>query len=199
MREGVRLSLRIFILGMLNNEDHHPYDIKKFIAKHTMDQVPFSDGNLYYNFDSLEKKGLIVKKQVVQSDNRPDKTTYGITDEGREHLREEIYAAFAEAKSVQTLYSSLPFLYLVDRNRLAGMVQEKLVKAREKINWLEGNLIHQRIELNDPYQRKLGIFVTMNIVDQLKAELHSFERLLMVLRDHDLIPSSHTDSSTSAL
>jgi DNA-binding PadR family transcriptional regulator len=176
------MSLQILILGLLSKEDHHPYSVKKFINKYSKDIIQITDGNLYYNFDHLHKKGLIQKIQDVQEDSRPSKTTYGITEEGRKALEENIYECFKQAKSIQLLYSSLLFLDLVDRSRLSYMVNETILEIKKKIEWIEA--LHQegREGLDESLIIEYVDFIVINSTESLKTELQAFERLLLLLQ-----------------
>lgn len=64
------------------------------------DTVKINDGTLYYNFEVLLKKGLIRKVEVVQTDNRPEKTTYSITEDGVKMLEEGIYDSFRKMTDI---------------------------------------------------------------------------------------------------
>ncbi|CAH1199145.1 hypothetical protein PAECIP111893_01242 [Paenibacillus plantiphilus] len=177
------MSLQIFILGLLSKEDLHPYSVKKMISKYTKDVLEITDGNLYYNFDFLYKKGLIQKVQDVHGENRPSKTTYGITEEGRKALKENIYETFKHAKSIQLLYSSLLFIDLVDRSRLSYMVNETILEIKKKIEWIEA--LHKEgnedLGLGESRMVEFADFIVINSTNSLKAELNAFERLLLLL------------------
>lgn len=127
------VSLQIYILGNLSEGDRHPYDIKKQVQKAPENTITINDGTLYYNFEVLLKKGLIRKVEVVHSDNRPEKTMYGITDEGRAFLEDEIYASFRKMSNIKSLYSSLLFLDKVDKNKLAYLIEENIEKLNRKL------------------------------------------------------------------
>lgn len=178
------MSLQILILGLLNKEDHHPYSVKKMIGKYTKDVIQITDGNLYYNFDFLFKKGLIQKVQDVHGENRPSKTTYGITEEGRKALKENIYETFKHAKSIQLLYSSLLFLDLVDCSRISYMVNETILEIKKKIDWIEA--LHKEgnedLDMGEPRMIEFVDFTVTNSIESLKVELNAFERLLLLLQ-----------------
>ncbi|MBP2001361.1 DNA-binding PadR family transcriptional regulator [Paenibacillus shirakamiensis] len=131
------MSLQIFILGTLSEGDHHPYDLKKKVLKPLEKTISINDGTLYYNFEVLLKKGYIQKKDVIQTENRPEKTTYGITDLGRQALQEEIYAAFQKCTDIKSLYSSLVFLDKVDATKLAYLIEEAITKLQKRATLIE--------------------------------------------------------------
>jgi len=97
------MSLSLFILGTLAEQNNHPYQIKKYL----LDVLPvgkLSEGKFYYNFESLQKKGYIKPVRTDKIENRPSKTTYAITAEGREHLEQSIYDSFRNHADVTDLY-----------------------------------------------------------------------------------------------
>lgn len=128
------MSLQIFILGVLSEGHHHPYDLKKIFKKNKMDEVSeINDGKLYYNFESLLKKGCIEKIEVVRDENRPEKTVYGITPKGKDILRDKIYDSFANFKSIRSIYSSVIFMKYTDLDKSAYLLDEVVKRLKEKI------------------------------------------------------------------
>ena len=145
------MSLRVFILGNLCESNHHPYDIKKMMKHDNMEDLQkINDGRLYYTFEVLLKQGFIQKVEVIRDENRPEKTTYGITEEGRKVLEEEIYAVFRNFKDVQSLYSSTIFMKHADPTKLAFLIEEAIHKLQSAIkrNADEWRLLKHKTPLN---------------------------------------------------
>ena len=75
------MSLQIYILTKLMEENSYPYKVKKALSE----PVPFAemsnltDSKLYYHFDSLAKKQMIEEVEIIHEANRPDKHIFGIT------------------------------------------------------------------------------------------------------------------------
>ncbi|WP_152401043.1 PadR family transcriptional regulator [Paenibacillus cellulositrophicus] len=173
------MSLQIFILGLLSEGEHHPYDIKKQVFKPLENTITINDGTLYYNFEVLLKKGYIRKIKVVQSENRPEKTTYGITDEGRKALEEEIYTVFQNFTSITSLYSSLLFLDKVDKHKLAYIIEESIARLEKKIR-----LIEERpgfSEVPDRY-RDSALFISEHAYHALSNDANWLRKLMEHLR-----------------
>lgn len=135
---AVTMSIQIFILGALSEGNYYPYDIKKRIGKH-LDQTDakITEGTIYYNFEVLLKKGLIEKVETIQTENRPDKTTYGITEKGRQSLEESIYKVFQKFTNVQSLYAALVNLDKVDNQKIAYLIEDIIEKMKKKIEYIE--------------------------------------------------------------
>ncbi|MNC22508.1 Transcriptional regulator PadR-like family protein [compost metagenome] len=174
------MTLQIFILGTLSEGDHHPYDIKKNIFKPLEGSIPINDGTLYYNFEVLAKKGLIQKIKVVQTGNRPEKTTYGITEKGRLALEEEIYTVFQNFTSISSLYSSLLFLDKVDPKKLAYIIEEAIAKLNAKIQLIDGtDLTH----LAFPEGKRIAVnLITERAYENLKKDTDWLSKLLAHVR-----------------
>jgi len=130
------MSLHIAILGFLCEGNHHPYDIKKMLKGMNLENIPhLNDGSLYYSFENLRKKGYVEKLEVTREENRPNKTTYGITALGREALEQEIYESFKNFSSVKELYASTYFLKYANATKAAFLLEESIRKLEEKLNY----------------------------------------------------------------
>ncbi|KAA2301627.1 PadR family transcriptional regulator, partial [Clostridioides difficile] len=95
------------------------------------------EGTIYYNFEVLLKKGLIDKVETIQSENRPDKTTYGITEKGRIFLEESIYKVFQKFTNVESLYAALVHLDKVDNQKLAYLIMDIIEKLDRKLEYID--------------------------------------------------------------
>ncbi|GGD89453.1 PadR family transcriptional regulator [Paenibacillus nasutitermitis] len=174
------MSLQIFILGTLSEGEHHPYDIKKMVLKPLDNNIAINDGTLYYHFDILAKKGLIQKIKVIQSENRPEKTTYGITDAGRKALEEEIYAIFQNFTTIQSLYSSLLFLDKIDKSKLAYLIEEAIAKREKDIHRIEQ--ANPEFPGIPPEQRDPVRLITEHAYQSIKCDINWLQQLLIHLR-----------------
>lgn len=132
------MSLQIFILGVLCAGNHHPYDIKKMFKRENIDELSkISDGTLYYNFETLHKQKCIEVIEVTREENRPNRTTYGITPKGREVLQQKIYDSFKNYTDIPSLFSSTLFLKHVDQQKIAYLIEENIAQLRQKIEQYE--------------------------------------------------------------
>lgn len=132
------MSIQIFILGALSEGNYYPYDIKKRIGKH-LDQTDakITEGTIYYNFEVLLKKGLIEKIETIQTENRPDKTTYGITEKGLQSLEESIYKVFQKFTNVQSLYAALVHLDKVDNQKIIYLIKDIIENLNKKLEYID--------------------------------------------------------------
>ncbi|GAB6991136.1 PadR family transcriptional regulator [Paenibacillus pini] len=168
------MSLQIFILGVLYSGNHHPYDIKKMFKKDNLEDIhTITDGTLYYNFDVLLKKECIEKISVTRDVNRPEKTTYGITDKGRETLQQGIYNSFKQLKDIPSLYSPTIFLKYVDKNKVAFLIEEGIEKFQGQ---LERNLLEWEVIQHEAPQS--AHLIQEHVLNQKRLELDWLKKLL---------------------
>src|SRR5689334_6323847 len=85
-----RSPLWIVILGLACEEPMHPYRMQTLIKQRGKDQVAnvAQPNSVYQTIDALERAGLIATVETTRDENRPERTVYGATPEGRRALRE---------------------------------------------------------------------------------------------------------------
>ncbi|MWB97301.1 PadR family transcriptional regulator [Agromyces seonyuensis] len=83
--------LGVAALGLLVERDQHPYEMFQTMLHRREDRVvKVSAGTLYRTVERLEADGLIAAAGVERAGNRPERTVYAITDDGREALRRAV-------------------------------------------------------------------------------------------------------------
>ncbi|MBM7651410.1 PadR family transcriptional regulator [Neobacillus cucumis] len=172
------MSLSLFILGSLANENSNPYQLKKAL----LDVIPIkiSEGKFYYNFEALQKKGLIEPVKSIQIVNRPNKTMYGITSEGRRFLEQEIYNSFKKVSKIEDLYITIYLLQYVDPVKAAFYLEETIKK--EKNRWDEYKQAKIRMEYLDEKQKTAVRFISEHAFSQSEHNIHWMEKLLTFIK-----------------
>jgi DNA-binding PadR family transcriptional regulator len=78
------MSVRLFVLGVLNERDTHGYEIKEIARTWNLDKwADIGYGSIYHALGALEDEGLIEEACVEQEGGRPPRSVYRITDPGR--------------------------------------------------------------------------------------------------------------------
>jgi DNA-binding PadR family transcriptional regulator len=172
------MSLSLFILGSLANESSSPYQLKKAL----LDVIPIkiSEGKFYYNFEALQKKGLIEPVETIQIVNRPNKTMYGITQEGRRFLEQEVYNSFKKVSKIEDLYISIYLIKYIDPAKAAFLLEETI--KQEKNRWAKYKEAKVRIELLDEKQLRAVQFISEHAFSQSEHNIHWMEKLLTFLK-----------------
>jgi len=88
---GIPTTLAIAVLGLLDERPMHPYEMFQTMAGRGEDRlVKVRPGSLYHTVSRLADQGLVCAGGVDRDGNRPERTTYRITAEGRATLRSRI-------------------------------------------------------------------------------------------------------------
>ncbi len=85
---GQLTPLAVVALGMLREQPLHPYEIMRLIRQRGDERiVAVSTGTLYNTVKRLERDGLVTEVGVDRDGNRPERTTYAITEAGEAAAR----------------------------------------------------------------------------------------------------------------
>ncbi|RDV45103.1 PadR family transcriptional regulator [Leifsonia sp. ku-ls] len=83
--------LAVAALALLAERPSHPYEMYQTLMQRSEDRlVKVRPGSLYHTVDRLEAHGLVRATGTEREGNRPERTTYEITDEGTRSLGERI-------------------------------------------------------------------------------------------------------------
>jgi len=78
------MSVRLFVLGVLNQRETHGYQFKELARTWNLDKwADIGYGSIYHALATLEKEGLVQAAGIEQEGGRPPRSIYRITDEGR--------------------------------------------------------------------------------------------------------------------
>ena len=91
MKKPVKHSaIALAILTMLYEEPMHPYRMQQLIKERGKDEVinVTQRASLYQTINRLEREKLIQRQSVSRDENRPERTVYELTDQGRQTMVE---------------------------------------------------------------------------------------------------------------
>ena len=84
-------------LGALSERDMHPYEMFQTMTSRSDDRnVKLRPGTLYHQVGRLTELGYAVEVGTEREGNRPERTTYAITDSGRRALADGLRRMVAE-------------------------------------------------------------------------------------------------------
>lgn len=121
------MSMKLVILGLLLEGDKHPYEVQHIMKERQMDcYIKYAKGSLYYAFEQLEKQGAIHITNVIRDTNRPDKTIFHITEEGKKLFHTLLLKQF-EAKNqiYKPIYSALSFAHFSNDHELVPILEKR--------------------------------------------------------------------------
>jgi DNA-binding PadR family transcriptional regulator len=143
------MSVRLFVLGVLNEQDTHGYEIKEIARAWNLDKwADIGYGSIYHALGALEDEELIQEVRVEQEGGRPPRSVYRITDRGRQAflqlLRETSRYGYQRKHPINlalTFIAHLPpeerVSLLEERLRRLEDAHQRVTEQREKLRHLE--------------------------------------------------------------
>lgn len=133
-RRKVSNPLALAVLAWLLMGPMHPYELGRRLTETGKDRnIKYNRGSLYMVVEQLRKAGFIVEQETVRDTQRPERTVYAITDEGRHEIydwmRELVaqprheYPQFGVALSLLSILSPAEAVELLGR-RLEALSAE---------------------------------------------------------------------------
>jgi DNA-binding PadR family transcriptional regulator len=88
-RRKVSNLLALSLLTLLTERPMYPYEMASMLRERGKDQaIKINWGSFYTVVQNLEKYGFIEAVEVAKQGRQPERTTYQITDAGREELKD---------------------------------------------------------------------------------------------------------------
>ncbi|WP_435748982.1 PadR family transcriptional regulator [Microbacterium sp. PMB16] len=87
MKDAVdRLTpMGVMVLALLRESDMHPYEMARLLRVRRDDRLlTITTGTLYHTVSRLQRAGLVDEVGIDRDGNRPERTTYTLTDAGRD-------------------------------------------------------------------------------------------------------------------
>lgn len=170
------MSLKLVILGVLDYQNVHPYDVKRFLKHYDWDYLfQINDAKIYYAFDSLLKNDCISVAEIVENEKTPTKTVYGITEKGRAQIEKELYKLFKkDILAYKTIYPALLFADYADTYKLLFYLNERKNAVSHE---LESSFERARDKKTNPENSATALII-QNAIEHLQADLHLLNDLI---------------------
>jgi DNA-binding PadR family transcriptional regulator len=172
------MSVRLFILGLLKQQDAHGYELKKKLEEWGMENwANLNWSSVYHALRQMEKEGLIEKKKVVENHNRPAKAVYSILESGKQEffrlLRETSTLVAVEKNPI---YIALMYLHELPDDEKVDLLTQRLTKLQHLQKQVERKEAHLMMLPETPdevvfalgrdfCQRKADIEWTQTLID----------------------------------
>jgi DNA-binding PadR family transcriptional regulator len=86
-KRKVTNPLALAVLAFLVMGPMHPYELGRRLTETGKDKdIKFNRGSLYMVMEQLRKAGFVVAQETVRDTQRPERTVYALTDDGRTEL-----------------------------------------------------------------------------------------------------------------
>ena len=154
------MPLGVAALALLAERPMHPYEMYQILLLRKEDRiVKVRPGSLYHAVNKLEDCGLVRVTGTDRGGNRPERTTYEITDEGREQFLNRVEELIAEPINEYPKFPlaigeahnlPLPKVIQLLRTRLAALAVDREQGAAEFAD-AQAKGVPARLLLDGPY------------------------------------------------
>lgn len=138
-----RSPLALAVLGLLENGPMHPYGIQRLIKQWGKDQVVNvgQRASLYRVIDRLETAGLITAAGTDRDERYPERTTYHLTDTGRDASRGWLAEIISTPRNEFPEFpAALSFLMLLTPGSARGLLEERRAHLAGRVAELDAEL-----------------------------------------------------------
>jgi DNA-binding PadR family transcriptional regulator len=141
-RRKVSNLLALSLLNMLTERPMYPYEMASTLRNRGKDNaIKINWGSFYTVVQNLEKYGFIEAIEVVREGRQPERTTYQITDAGRDEvkdwLRELLSVPDREHSSFE---AALGESAVLPPDELIGLLQQRLATLEEANDRVQAEL-----------------------------------------------------------
>ena len=136
--------LALSLLNLLVERPMYPYEMAATLRHRGKDQsIKINWGSLYTVVQNLEKYGFIEAVDVAREGRQPERTTYLITDAGREELKDWLRELIGEPEREYTRFeAALGECAVLPPNELTGLLQRPLDAMEATIVQHEAEGLH---------------------------------------------------------
>lgn len=168
------MSMKLAILGLLLERNMHPYEITLVMKERSMDRITkLQLGSLYYAVDKLAQDGYIEALEVISSSDRPDKTIYGITEQGKNLFEQLILQQIKKNEPFyHPMYMALAMSRHVDQNKVEKLLEERIRETEHQVN-----LAYQVYEEHIPIVPRSALHLMYGTYEHALIELKWLQRL----------------------
>jgi DNA-binding PadR family transcriptional regulator len=127
-RRRIGNLLALSLLNLLVERPMYPYEMAVTLRQRGKDDsIKINWGSLYTVVQNLEKYGFIEAVDVAREGRQPERTTYQITDAGREELKDWVRELISEPEREHTRFeAALGECAVLPPNELTGLLQRRL-------------------------------------------------------------------------
>ncbi|TQJ30506.1 PadR family transcriptional regulator [Microbacterium sp. SLBN-146] len=135
MKDAVaRLTpLALMVLALLKEGDMHPYEMIRLLRERRVDRlVSITNGTMYHTVARLDRAGLLAEVGVDRDGNRPERTTYSLTDAGAEAVTEWVRRELPRIDRPEPFRVALAEAHNLDRAEAVSLLRQRLTLLAAK-------------------------------------------------------------------
>jgi DNA-binding PadR family transcriptional regulator len=156
--------LALAVLSYLTRGPMHPYELSKTLRVNDDGRsIKFNHGSLYMVVQQLARAGFIVEQETSRAGQRPERTVYALTDDGRREMRdwlrelvEEPAHEYPQFVAALSLIAALPPDDVVQllHNRLGRLAAQR-AEIRDLIDGALAADVHPLFLIEEEYRLEL--------------------------------------------
>ena len=134
-RRKVSNLMALSLLSLLTERPMYPYEMASKLREYGKDQaIKINWGSLYTVVQNLDKHGFIEAVEVVREGRQPERTTYRITEAGRDELKDWLRELLSEPEREYTRFeAALGECGILSPDELIGLLRQRLEALDEAI------------------------------------------------------------------
>ena len=148
-------------MALLIEQPRHPYDLQRTIRDRRWDQAFRVGGlprSLYHAVDRLARVGLIEPVETSREGNRPERTVYRITDEGREEFHARVRNLLETPVSEQPVVAAaLGFVTYLTPGTVLDALEARVVLLASELAGIEASFQALQEEMRLPRPVLIGL------------------------------------------
>ncbi|WP_125130164.1 PadR family transcriptional regulator [Microbacterium sp. 10M-3C3] len=118
--------LAVMILALLREGDMHPYEMMRLFRLRRDDRlVRLQKGTLYHTVGRLVRDGLLAEVGVDRDGNRPERTTYALTEAGGRTVDTWVRAELPRIDRASEFRVALAEAHNLDRAEVRALLDER--------------------------------------------------------------------------
>jgi DNA-binding PadR family transcriptional regulator len=132
----------ITVLATLREAPMHPYQMQRLLRDRHKDEIlALKRGSLYHAIGRLERAGLIEPVSTTRDGRRPERTTYQITQAGREQLMSTLHQMVAVPRREPSEFmAAMAYLIHLTPQEAAEHLEGRLRLLETEIGQIEAGL-----------------------------------------------------------
>jgi len=125
-RRPLDSPLSIVILGLLAEQQLHPYAMRVLIGQRGHDRiVGRSPASLYDAVRRLAAAGYVEALESRQEGRRPERTVYRLTEPGADALKGWVGQALADVERADQFTAALSFMYVLPKREVIALLTRR--------------------------------------------------------------------------
>ena len=183
--------LGVMVLALLGEGDMHPYEMIRLMRFRRDDRlVAITNGTMYHTVGRLEKAGLVAEVGVDREGNRPERTTYAVTDAGGDAVTEWVRRELPRVDHPAEFRIALAEAHNLDRAEVVSLLRtHRDARAAAQTHIATG--LHAATARGVPTQYLLELEREATL---LAADLEWLDRLIQRLEGEEFPWGSHEPS-----